>query len=155
MLRPVPANPIITAHSSPFLPPSEQLLLHLQDPHPSHDFLLLPSVDSSALVHATYPIASSGTHAHRVLDRIPYPTVGLKDFSSNLSPVNIRLMADLLEHHPDRAVVTYVLNGLLQGFSIGFSGQLVHSSAKNLMSAYAHFQGVTLAIQTEVSRLHT
>ena len=58
---------------------------------------------------------------------------------SQVSPLNVNMFALELAHHPNQALVSEVLQGLSQGFHLGFNpGTNLRSSKKNKASAYQH-----------------
>ena len=65
------------------------------------------------------------------------------------------MFESLLKDHPDQHLVNYVVDGLRNGFDIGFKGSLTETTPKNNLSALQNKLGVSLAIAKEVSRGHT
>ena len=72
-----------------------------------------------------------------------------------VSPINVRLLEFYLQRHPSRSVVSYVIEGFLKGFDLGFSGPIVDSRPRNLLSALNNPAPVTAAICKELERGHT
>ena len=73
-----------------------------------------------------------------------------------LTPINITNFSNALHHHPDQELVTYLIDGLTNGFSIGYNN-VTHSPTrpKNLLSATEHPTKVTEALCKELNRGHT
>ena len=70
--------------------------------------------------------------------------------------VNILSFEKLLVGYPDRYhVVKYVLNGLRNGFYLGFVGSINEQVLKNNKSARDNSEQVSKAIAKEVERGHT
>ena len=61
----------------------------------------------------------------------------------------------LLATHPDRAFVAYVVNGLCNGFDIGFRGDRVSLRASNLRSSTEHSDFVDSHLLSSVAAGHT
>lgn len=55
-----------------------------------------------------------------------------------VTPVNIDLLQDLLEDHPDKNFSSRLCSGLREGFTIGYKGPRSPKIAKNLRSALQH-----------------
>ena len=73
------------------------------------------------------------------------------------TPVNIKHFKQLLTHHPDPNMVSYLITGLTRGFDIGFSGSLSlhnYKTHKNLLSAIQYPPQITEAISIELQRGH-
>ena len=66
--------------------------------------------------------------------------------------INIDLFENLLQSHPNRFLVNYIIDGLRNGFDIGFSGDATPTLPKNLKSAYQNKEGVQQAINKEILR---
>ena len=49
--------------------------------------------------------------------------------------INIDLFQELLKTHPDQTLVHYIIDGLRNGFDIGFTGQFSETFPKKLRSA--------------------
>ena len=71
------------------------------------------------------------------------------------SPIDVSRLANVLYHHPDRALTQFLLHGFTHGFDIGYRGPITAGSSKNLFSARSHAIDVTAALNKEVSRGHT
>ena len=69
--------------------------------------------------------------------------------------INIDLFKNLLESHPNKFLVDYIIDGLRNGFDIGFTGEFSPTSPKNLKSADQNKTLIQAAIDKEVSRGHT
>ena len=69
--------------------------------------------------------------------------------------INIELFEQLLESHPNRFLVNYIVDGLRNGFDIGFQGQPSASLPKNLKSAEENKCAIQQAIDKEIRRGHT
>jgi len=71
---------------------------------------------------------------------------------SKVTPLSVAQFALELEHHPDKSRVSYVLNGLLHGFKIGFKHtHSLKSSKRNKPSAYQHARVIDKYLANEVS----
>ena len=71
------------------------------------------------------------------------------------SPINIDILDNLLSGHPDRSLVSYVVEGFRFGFDIGFEGSLSATRPRNLLSARSNPSPVSEEIFKEVQRGHT
>ena len=69
--------------------------------------------------------------------------------------VNIVNFVELLEDHPNQDLVSYVVNGLQNGFDIGFTGTPSSIVRPNNKSARDNVFLVSQAVQKEVDRGHT
>ena len=69
--------------------------------------------------------------------------------------VNILRLKELLSDHPDQSLVASIVAGFEFGFDIGFRGTLTDTFTKNNKSAFLHKDGVTKAIQKELTLGHT
>ena len=69
--------------------------------------------------------------------------------------INIELFEKLLENHPNPFLVTYIVDGLRNGFDIGFTGEFSATFPKNLKSADQNKILIQQAINKEISRGHT
>ena len=65
------------------------------------------------------------------------------------------MLAMYLRGHPNPQLVKYILTGLSTGFDLGFNGTLVQIHRRNNKSARDNHDGVTLAIQKDLTRGHT
>ena len=73
--------------------------------------------------------------------------------TGEISPLNFELFEAKLRHHPDRAKVNFVLEGIKDGFSLGCEKPVTLKSAKrNKVSAYQH-SGVIDAFSANKVRL--
>ena len=72
-----------------------------------------------------------------------------------VSPVNVDRLEHFLSNHPNRPLVSFVLDGFRNGFDIGFSGNVSSTRPNNLLSARSCPSEVSEAIFKEVSRGHT
>ena len=61
----------------------------------------------------------------------------------------------MLDDFPNRYLVDYVLDGLLNGFNIGFKGTTKETRPKNLLSAINNKGQINKAIDKELLRGHT
>ena len=165
------AHFVIPQHSPcrPFCPPSDP---HISTPHASHPLLRtsinhdnpilgnlnnpVASVDTSTPAHVPSWGVPTDTSATFVVETIP--RVGVQEPLGRdrlYTPINVDRFHELLSGHPNYNLVEYVIHGLTEGFSLGFAGVLTHSAPRNLLSAYAHYDQVSKAIEAEVSRGHT
>ena len=69
--------------------------------------------------------------------------------------IDIVLFKKLLESHPDRSLVDYIVDGLTYGFDIGFTGEFSATRPKNLRSADQNKVLIQQAIDKEIARGHT
>jgi hypothetical protein len=69
--------------------------------------------------------------------------------------INIDLFEFLLESHPNRFLVDYIVDGLRNGFDIGFQGEATPSLPNNLKSADQNKEAIQQAIDKEIQRGHT
>ena len=77
--------------------------------------------------------------------------------SEHLRPqtqINVDHLAHLLQGYPLPGVVNYILEGLRQGFDIGYHGPVVSSNPRNLRSSIAFHREISEAVNKEVSRGH-
>ena len=112
------------------------------------------SVDSSTqepvhLHHAHSDTSAVNVGAHTL------PIDVQTEISTTLSPVNVELLGKLLKNHPNQELVDYVLFGLEHGFSLGFQGDVLQSTGRNLKSAHQNSEAVSKSIAVEVERGHT
>ena len=63
-------------------------------------------------------------------------------------------MNQCLSQHPDQPMVHYIINGLINGFDIGYSTSSLKNCNHNLISATEHENAVTTAINKELDRGH-
>ena len=163
--------------TSPFVPPSGSVLpvnrlglahMDLQLPHLLEMATGDLTGDESSLATFSMPevatARSAGTlmsveHASAVIPRPSAPNAfRTNDFSplteGIVSPVNVDLLEHLLEAHPDRSLVSFVVSGFRVGFDIGFVGEFRYSNPPNLLSARNNPRPVTAAILKEVQRRH-
>ena len=82
--------------------------------------------------------------AHNPLPAIKYRCV-----------VNIDYFEFLLQGHPNRYHVNYILDGLRNGFDIGYLGTSIATQPKNLRSAQRFYALLKEAVVKEVQRGHT
>ena len=61
----------------------------------------------------------------------------------------------LLVDHPNQFLVKYIINGLRNGFDIGFTGEFSATRPPNLKSATQNKTLIQQAIDKEISRGHT
>ena len=69
--------------------------------------------------------------------------------------INVELSELLLADHPNRFLVDYMIDGLKNGFDIGFKGEAMATHPKNLKSASQNKEAIQQAIDKEVQRGHT
>ncbi len=71
---------------------------------------------------------------------------------SHVTPLHPDAWSQALASHPDQAFAQYVVEGLRQGFRIGFQpGSPLRSASANMKSAYDHPSIVTAYLQKECS----
>ena len=75
--------------------------------------------------------------------------------NSVITPVNIRNFELALCNYPDKGTAQYLIDGLTNGFSIGYNAPHSASQPKNLLSATMYPGAVTEAINKELKRKHT
>ena len=117
-----------------------------QIPHQCADTTIQEHVRSTH-VHSATNVVFARDHIQPLNAQLQMPN------SEVLSPVNVQLFFDLLSVHPNQNLVRYVTEGLIHGFSIGFSGQLTKSASRNLKSAYTHANALSDAIDKEITRI--
>ena len=71
------------------------------------------------------------------------------------SPVDIAQLARHLHSHPDKSMVSYLIQGFINGFDIGYRGPMNSGILKNLRSAHLHDKEVTASLNKELARGHT
>ena len=64
-------------------------------------------------------------------------------------------LSNLVMSHPNKSLVKYVLDGLVNGFDIGFKGIRSMTKPKNLLSAINNKEKIREAIDKELVRGHT
>ena len=71
-----------------------------------------------------------------------------------ISPLQLAAFQQELAHHPDRAKVQYVLDGIAHGFSSGFDPSRValRSSLRNMRSASDHPDVIDEYLATEIAK---
>ena len=70
---------------------------------------------------------------------------------SSITPLSLSQFALELKHHPDKPLVSYVLDGLQNGFRIGFScPHLLRSATRNKPSTYQHARVIDEYLANEV-----
>ena len=69
--------------------------------------------------------------------------------------INIDVFEFLLREHPNRIYVNYILQGLRNGFDIGYLGSSTETLPKNLRSAQQFSEQLATAVSKEVERGHT
>ena len=67
----------------------------------------------------------------------------------------VHILASLLQSHPERTMVEYLVAGFSHGFAIGFRGIATNTTPTNLASSRHSSAEVSRAVATEVSRGHT
>ena len=74
------------------------------------------------------------------------------------SPLQAQVWQVLLQDHPDRSLVDYVISGIQEGFHIGFNypSSLCHSAQRNMFSSREHPAVVSQYIASEchMKRMH-
>ena len=71
---------------------------------------------------------------------------------SQISPLNATRFACELQYHPNQALVSKVLQGLVEGFRLGFNpGNSLQSDKKNQASAYQHPEIIDAYLSNEVA----
>ena len=72
------------------------------------------------------------------------------------TPINVHNFYRALANYPNTELKTYLIDGLTNGFSIGFN-DTAHAPTQpnNLLSATQHSKEVTKALQKEIQRGHT
>lgn len=66
------------------------------------------------------------------------------------TPINVPLLRDLLQHHPDQNSVSYLCAGLTNGFRVGYKGPRISRFASNLPSANGQPQIIEANLLDEV-----
>ena len=135
---------------------TDQAIIHTLQPY---DF------DTTMPDHATNLLATSSTSASNVkkttlLSTASTAPVPLSDLKFNplpkgiTTPVNIVNMIQCLSQHPERHMVNYIINGLTNGFEIGYANSSLKHCTHNLRSTSEHTKDVTTAINKELDRGH-
>ena len=75
--------------------------------------------------------------------------------SSVCSPINVPVLTSMLQTHPDRKFVKFLLDGFTFGFQIGYTGPMTPGECNNLLSARTHPQPVNALLIKELNRGHT
>ena len=71
------------------------------------------------------------------------------------TPINIEKLGEKLTHHPDQNKVRFIIEGLAQGFDIGYGGSITNTRPNNLLTACNNPRAVSEAIRKELERGHT
>ena len=80
-----------------------------------------------------------------------YPHVSLAP-----TPLNVQRFSRMLRNHPDKQLVSHILNGLQSGFNIGFAGpRNVNVMSSNLPSAAVHSEFISEHLAASCSRGET
>ena len=129
-----------------------------ETPHPSasdtttHATVINPHVTFSTYAsNATKTILQSIASTQLVPLFVPNIALLPEKITTQINIIN---MQECLTHYPDRHKADYVINGLENGFDIGYSNATPHHNHRNLLSATEHQQAVTAAINKEVTRGH-
>ena len=72
-----------------------------------------------------------------------------------LTPLDLKAWSTLLNQHPDRRFVEYILNGIARGFRIGFNHTPeydLYSTKRNMQSANDHSQVIDEYLQDECDK---
>lgn len=86
------------------------------------------------------------------LDRCRAPSVAPPQVQEIVSPLVVKNWAALLDAHPDKDFVAYILQGISKGFRIGYDyTRRVKRASGNLLSASQNPEVVTKYIQEEVA----
>lgn len=65
------------------------------------------------------------------------------------------MFSNLLVDHPNQPLVSYIVDGLSNGFDIGFAGEFSETKPRNNRSALENKAAVAQAIEKEIARGHT
>ena len=95
----------------------------------------------------TWPLDAQD-NSHPSDSFVPVPTIVL-------SPIRVDQLELYLTDHPDRDLVSFILDGFRFGFDIGFRGPVVPTRPRNLLSARSNPAPVVEAISKELRRGHT
>ena len=85
----------------------------------------------------------------------PIAHPGILESRNVISPVHVAALAQALSQHPDQGLVSYLVQGFSNGFSLGVRGTVSQGTLHNLKSALDNPEGVSRAIKKEVARGHT
>ena len=98
--------------------------------------------------HTGAPVATNQVNRNSDFCPLPHGIV---------TPINVQRFNKLLQHHPNRDQVNYVVSGLRLGFDIGFQGAFTDDNTRplNLLSARNNVLKVSEAIKKEVLHGHT
>ena len=138
-----------------------------QAPHFDLNFNQIPPANLSNTLRHDRASEALSAHADWCQNNIPVNSPFTFDsytFQPSFKPlptvientyINIPRLTGLLRGHPDKYLVEYMLDGLQNGFNLGFTGQIQQIPLRNNKSARDNPIQVTLAINKEVSRGHT
>ena len=71
-----------------------------------------------------------------------------------VTPIRYQVVNKLLQDHPNREKVEYVVNGFQFGFSLKYKGSLENRQSKNLLSAYQYSDKLWASLMKEVCLGH-
>ena len=90
---------------------------------------------------ATVPVQSQQMVLHPQLQEVTFKPV---------TPIRYKVLNSLLQEHPNREKVEYVVRGFQFGFSLKYKGPLKNRQPKNLLSAYQHPGKLWVSLMKEV-----
>ena len=85
----------------------------------------------------------------------PIPSIEPSIPSTISTPVLVSVLANVLSDHTDQELVSFLIQGFFEGFSLGVQGLVSQDLTHNLQSAITNPSATSQAIQKEVSRGHT
>ena len=103
-------------------------------------------IDKQCSCRSSSPKKSSSPWKWKTFNPFPPTTV---------SPINVPLLLEILKLDPNRARARFLSRGFYVGFRIGFTGALLPTRPRNLLSARNNPDGVRKAIHKEISKGHT
>ena len=117
------------------IPPRHQGIDNL-DFIPEHNHL---GLQHGTHVGTSIPMATATTHtASTPTCAVPVEATIPPGFESGsasqvYSPIDVSRLANVLYHHPDRALTKFLLHGFTYGFDIGYRGPITTGSSKNFV----------------------
>lgn len=67
------------------------------------------------------------------------------------SPINVAVLHNFFQLHPQKLLVAFLIRGFLEGFDIGYHGVITNSSPNDLLSARQNPESVTKSIKKNCS----
>jgi hypothetical protein len=106
---------------------------------------------TSSTVGATSPDVSVRTCVESVAVQKLYTNVSA--INPNIqSPLNISAWRNGLVNHPDKSFVNYIIDGIVNGVHIGYTGPRYYREYKNWSSVHTFYDAVHSSIQKDISK---